>query len=191
MTIEIDVTLMKKLNLTLNQYVFVFGLLACKKDTIKLTKQQQIITDADIQHLKTKGYITEESTLTNELENIHFTTEFKQKVASPENFFEEFFEIYPTSVTRPDGSKDYLKGNIKKCRDVYKKTVGNDEAMHSHIIQCLKAEIKQKEQQRNMRFMKKMYNWLSQEEWRIAEEIIKDNGRTNQTNFTGYGTDIA
>lgn len=33
--------------------------------------------------------------------------------------FNEFYEVFPVYVTRPDGTKGFLRANINKCRKEY------------------------------------------------------------------------
>ena len=104
------------------------------------------------------------------------------------SFFDEFYELYPAYITRNDGSKDYLRANVNKCRQQYNKIVGESKELHDHILNCLKAELSDKHRKGKMGFMKRMWKWLTSNEWEAYEEHLNDDYSTNTTPI--YGTEI-
>ena len=90
---------------------------------------------------------------------------------------------------RPDGTKGFLRSNINKCRNEYKKIVGKSRAMHEHILECLKFEVSSKMMTGKLGYFKTMWKWLTQREWEVIEEQLQyEQGET--VNEISYGTTI-
>lgn len=116
------------------------------------------------------------------------TEKLEQIVAPSKDYFDLFYEMYPVYVLRPDGSKNYLRANVNKCRHMFKTLCGRSEAMAEHIIQCLDFEIKNKTAQGKLGYMKTMWNWITSRQWEAIEEEMQDSvtTKTEQT----YGTEL-
>ena len=93
-------------------------------------------------------------------------------------------------VTRPDGTKGFLRANINKCRKEYNRIVGKSKAMHEHLIKCLQFEIDNKMLTGKLGYMKTMWKWLTQREWEVMEEMMQEEDNVSQQNIYGYGTRI-
>lgn len=103
--------------------------------------------------------------------------------------FEEFLTVFPASTVRPNGTKDYLKTDIQRCKTVYNRLVKNNVSLHNTIINCLKFELQKRQSSNGMAFMKRLPNWLRSEEWKSYEQEIKDSNMNIIIN-TSYGTDL-
>ena len=177
-------------SLSLNQLVFV----SLVKNDIKVTNQNvsslvSLIDETEIQDLIDKNIITR--TIVGKKYKYELTNDFIQKMKASINttsFFDEFYELYPAYITRNDGSKDYLRANVNKCRQQYNKIVGESKELHDHILNCLKAELSDKHRKGKMGFMKRMWKWLTSNEWGAYEEHLNDDYSTNTTPI--YGTEI-
>ena len=177
-------------SLSLNQLVFV----SLVKNDIKVTNQNvsslvSLIDETEIQGLIDKNIITR--TIVGKKYKYELTNDFIQKMKASINttsFFDEFYELYPAYITRNDGSKDYLRANVNKCRQQYNKIVGESKELHDHILSCLKAELSDKHRKGKMGFMKRMWKWLTSNEWEAYEEHLNDDYSTNTTQI--YGTEI-
>jgi hypothetical protein len=90
------------------------------------------------------------------------------------DFFDELLQSYPTYVTRPDGSKDYLRMDLQRCRKYYSKVTGNKLAVHRHILECLQFEVTIKRREGKLCYMKRLPKWLASEEWKCYEQMMKD-----------------
>ena len=177
-------------SLSLNQLVFV----SLVKNDIKVTNQNvsslvSLIDETEIQDLIDKNIIAR--TIVGKKYKYELTDDFIQRMKASINttsFFDEFYELYPAYITRNDGSKDYLRANVNKCRQQYNKIVGESKELHDHILNCLKAELSDKHRKGKMGFMKRMWKWLTSNEWEAYEEHLNDDYSTNTTPV--YGTEI-
>jgi hypothetical protein len=106
------------------------------------------------------------------LESIEVTLQFLQLITQGD-MFEELYNIYPKDVTRPDGKKDYLRGNKLKCKIKYLKIVKENRTIHNTIIACLRHEVEQKEKTNSMMYMKRLLKWITDEEYKRFETYIK------------------
>lgn len=116
----------------------------------------------------------------------YLPTEKLLNIIKPEiDYFDQFYAVYPVYVTRPDGTKSYLRTNINKCRKMYTQIIGNSEIKAEHILQCLKFEIDKKMKSGKIGYMKTMWRWLVDHTWEESEQEMLDNQTTE-----GYGEDI-
>ena len=188
MIIEIDTKILDKIeNLTMNQLVFLSLVSNDNQNTYQnIQKLISLITENDIQDLINRKLISVEIQDTNKLYKItkEFISLFKSKV----DFFDEFYEAYPIYVTRPDGTKGFLRINVNKCRHEYSKITGKSRNMHEHIMQCLNSEIQEKMSTGKLGYMKTMWKWLVNREWENEEEKLKIEATTKPV--TVYGTDL-
>ena len=97
--------------------------------------------------------------------------------------------MYPISVARPDGIKDYLRGNISRSRKLYESHVGRSIEKHNMMLSALNFEITNRTISNKMGYMKRMYSWLLSEEWILYEEFLKDKTVQKQIDEV-YGTKI-
>lgn len=173
MILELDTSLLNKLNITINQLVFISLVLNDNQ-----TKNQDIhellsrVNEEDIQDLIQRNIITATkdngSMIYSPSEELISYT--KKDIDS---MFNEFYETFPVYVIRPDGTKGFLRSNINKCRKEYNRIVGKSKAMHQHIIDCLQYEIDNKMITGKIGYMKTMWKWLTQHEWECYEEQLK------------------
>src|SRR3972149_11595454 len=63
------------------------------------------------------------------------------QIISNGDFFDELVQVFPVSVIRPDGTKDFLRNDLKRCKVQYSKITKNKYFIHQHILECLKYEI--------------------------------------------------
>jgi predicted transcriptional regulator len=186
MLLEIDTSLLKKIDtLSLNQLVFLSLVLDNNQKSIKdVAAVVSQVSDNEIQDLIDKDLIIRDEK--NKKVTYKETSKLVEIITGGKDKFEEFKAIYPTVVTRPDGTKGFLQGNSKKCRDYYNKLVKNDMRMHEHIIKCLNYEIQNKTMTGKLGYMKTMWKWLTNHEWEIFEEQVQDEPITEQL----YGTEL-
>jgi hypothetical protein len=101
--------------------------------------------------------------------------------------FNELKELYPSYINRSDGIRDYLKTDIKRCEKLYTNYLkeGLEKTLsHNDVIDCLKAELNERENTGKMKYIKKFVKWLEAREW----EGYKD--KFTVTTNMRYGTDI-
>lgn len=115
------------------------------------------------------------------------------KVLAQGDFFDELVQVYPASVIRPDGVKDYLRTDLNRCRKLYAKITASKYIIHQSILECLQFEIALRRKENNIGYMKRLPKWLVSEEWKIYEQRIKDEGfeaLIMREEDLGYGTNL-
>jgi len=122
----------------------------------------------DYTRLKTRNLVKGELYTTSEL------TEDGKALIEGKDQFSEFLEKFPVSVIRKDGTKDYLRTDKKKAERLYKRITRGRKDIHEHILTCLTFEIKERQRNNNMMWMKKISNWLSSNEWENWNERMKE-----------------
>ena len=185
MILELDTSLLNKFSISINQLVF-----------ISLVLNDNQINNQDIHELLSR--VNEEEIQDLIQRNIIVVTiSDDNKIYSPskelldfikkneQSMFDEFYEVFPIYVTRPDGTKGFLRSNVNKCRKEYNRIIGKSKAMHEHIMSCLRYEIDDKLQTGKIGYMKTMWKWLTQHEWECYEEQMNE-----QQNTELYGTTV-
>lgn len=187
MIIEIDTDLLKIVdNLSMSQLVFLSLVL---KDNNQNNHQGilpliRLVSDSEIQDLVDRGLIQKKTTS----KGIAYKAvkSLVEKLTPKDTLFEQFRLHYPTMVTRPDGTKGFLRNNVKKCREYYNKLVKGDPNLHKRIIDALNYEISDKTMTGKLGYMKTMWKWLTSHEWELIEEQMN----IDQPNTTVYGTEL-
>ena len=189
MILELDTTLLDMYeDLSLNQLIFLT--LVLNEDQHKSQDIHSFlsrISENEIQELINNNFITVTTSGDNK---IYKTTDKLKNYSDREKtWFDEFYEVFPVYVMRPDGTKGFLRSNINKCRNEYNKIVGKSRAMHEHILECLKFEVSNKTMTGKLGYFKTMWKWLTQHEWEVIEEQLQyEQGET--VNENSYGTTI-
>lgn len=114
-------------------------------------------------------------------------------LVSEGDYFEEFYNMFPIKVYRPNGTIDYLRSDRSHCKKLYINITKRNKSKHEHILKCLNFEIKEREATGTLPFMKRMVNWLTSEEWKSIEDRLSDStdiiNKNNKTNMP-YGTEL-
>ena len=186
MIIEINTKILDIPDINLNQLVFLSVVLnknqKNNQDVHKLVSQ---ISDDEIQQLIDKELIT---SIERSNSITYQETDKLIKAITPEkDYFDQFYDMYPIYVLRPDGIKNYLRANVNKCRHLFNTISGHSEAMSEHLIECLKFEMDKKTREGKLSYMKTMWRWLVDHQWEETEEEMQD---TATNNVNSYGTDI-
>ena len=185
MTIELNLSLLEKEKINLNQLIFLSLVLNDNQyknqDVRKLVSQ---ISDVEIQDLISKELVT---LIEKGNTKVYNTTEKLLNDLKTERVnFDRFYNLYPIYVNRPDGTRGFLRANINKCRKEYNRIIGKSKAMHNHIMACLRYEIDDKMRTGKIGYMKTMWKWLTQHEWECYEEQMN----LEQQTANSYGTGI-
>ena len=188
MILEIDTSILDRIpNLSINQLVFLTLVLSdIKTINQDIQKLLSLVNEEEIHELELQGLILiklDESG--NQV--ISKTEKLNELLKEDKSMFDEFYDLFPVYVTRPDGTKGFLRSNINKCRKEYNRIIGKSKAMHEHIMACLKYEIDAKMQTGKLGYMKTMWKWLTQHEWETIEEQMKLEEPVNSYN---YGTEL-
>lgn len=169
MVLELDTSLFDKFNISINQAVFLTLVLnADQNNNQNIHKFLSRISEDDIQELVNNNIITVNTSGDNKIYSLSESS--KELLKEDKTWFDEFYEVFPVYVMRPDGTKGFLRSNINKCRKEYNKIVGKSKAMHEHIMYCLHREIENKMMTGKLGYMKTMWKWITQHEWEVIEE---------------------
>lgn len=175
MILEIDTSILDRIpELSINQLVFIS--LVLNDNQIKsqdIHKLLSRVNEEDIQGLIQHNIITETISGDNKIysPSEELLTQIKK---DEQSMFDEFYETFPVYVTRPDGTKGFLRSNINKCRKEYNRIIGKSKAMHEHIMDCLRFEIDDKMRTGKIGYMKTMWKWITQHEWESCEEQMNE-----------------
>ena len=184
MILELDISLLKTLNLSINQLAFISLVLSeNQKDHQDIQELLSRVNEEEIQDLIQRNIIitqTMNNGISYQLSDDIINTLRKRN----DSMFDEFYETFPVYVIRPDGTKGFLRANVNKCRKEYNRIVGKSHAMHEHIMDCLRYELDDKMRTGKLGYMKTMWKWLTQHEWECYEEQLKVKEEDT------YGTDI-
>lgn len=184
MILELDISLLKTLNLSINQLAFISLVLSeNQKDHQDIQELLSRVNEEEIQDLIQRNIIitqTMNNGISYQLSDDIINTLRKRN----DSMFDEFYETFPVYVIRPDGTKGFLRANVNKCRKEYNHIVGKSRAMHEHIMDCLRYELDDKMRTGKLGYMKTMWKWLTQHEWECYEEQLKVKEEDT------YGTDI-
>lgn len=146
------------------------------------------ISENEIQELVDSNIITVITSSDSKIYSISEDT--RKRLKQDKSWFDEFYEVFPVYVTRPDGTKGFLRSNINKCRKEYNRIVGKSRAMHKHLIKCLQFEIDNKMITGKIGYMKTMWKWLTQREWEVTEEEMQFSMEQDINNEVAYGANI-
>ena len=194
MVVDINTDFLINNKISANQFLLLSLLLADKRSILKdyllmnNVSVEQINTD--IAYLQEKGFLEGNVEGLYDLTFIRPTIKLRQLLNS-DDLFTEFLMTFPLKVTRNDGTLDYLRTDQSKARMLYLANTRGKKSIHDHILKCLKHEIKYREENGSMKYMKRMTSWLSSQEWESFEDQIDDLGNiTFKDTDLGYGTEL-
>lgn len=189
MIIELNTKLLDypdKLNL--NQLVFLSMVLDKnqKSNNQDVRKIVSLISDDEISYLIEQGLITsiERGNSITYQESEKLTA----YIEPDRSYFDQFYDMYPVYVVRPDGEKVYLRTNKNKCRNLYNSYVSKSYTKAKHINKCLVKELEKKTKLGKIGYMKTMWRWLQDHQWEeIEEEMLSEQ---QEQNTETYGTEL-
>lgn len=189
MIIELNTKLLdypEKLNL--NQLVFLSMVLDKnqKSNNQDVRKIVSLISDDEISYLIEQGLIT--SIERGNSITYQETDKLEAYITPDRSYFDQFYDMYPIYAIRPDGTKDYLRINKNKCRNLYNLYVSKSYTEAEHINNCLAKELEKKSKLGKLGYMKTMWRWLQDHQWEEIEEEMKDEQKI--VNNTAYGTEL-
>lgn len=183
MILELDTSLLNKFSISIDQLVFVSLVLNDNQ-----TNDQDIhellsrVSEEEIQDLIQRNIVV---VTTSDDSKIYSASkellDFIKK--DKDSMFDQFYEVFPVYVVRPDGTKGYLRSNINKCRKEYNRIIGKSRAMHDHIMNCLGFEIDDKMRTGKIGYMKTMWKWLTQHEWECYEEQMQEEQQYKEDSY--------
>lgn len=186
MLIEIDTIILDKYEISPNQYIFLYLLDNNKSDSSQAMHVSHINKD-DIIDLVNKRIVQCENTINGEpdISNISIRPIFSVALDTSK-CFDELLALYPVSVIRSDGTKDYLKTDTNRCRKSYNKIIGKNITKHQEIMDCLRFELDLRYNQGSLSYMKRLPKWIASEEWDVYKEAMKE----EQIKTVSYGQQL-
>lgn len=175
MILELDTNFFKLIeDLTINQLVFLTLVLNENKSNHQdIHEFLSRISEDEIQELVHRDYVV--VNVSDDRIEYHPSKKLIALTATEITYFDEFYEVFPVYVTRPDGTKGFLRANVNKCKKEYNKVVGKSRAMHEHLLECLKYEVSQKAMTGKLGYFKTMWKWITNREWEAIEDEMKFN----------------
>lgn len=173
MILELDTSLLTKLNISINQLVFLSLVMNNnQKDNQDIHELLSRVNEEEIQDLVNRNIVVVEY-LTNATSYNLSENTINIIKSKKDSMFDEFYNTFPVYVMRPDGTKGFLRSNINKCRKEYNQIVGKSSAMHEHIMKCLRYELEDKMRTGKLGYMKTMWKWITQHEWECYEDQLQ------------------
>jgi len=195
MILELDLHLLYKSNLTPNQFIFCQLINEGHYLILqKLIKETKFINNEGVIDLLSKEYIVsnEYFNLNNFESTLRFlksTEKFKKILPEKKDDpFEDLLSIYPAKIIRPDGSTDYLRTALKKCKIKYNNIVKRNASKHKLILSALEYELNIRKKENKLSYMKRLPKWLDDEEWQVYAQRMEDD--KNKTIDKSYGGDL-
>ena len=194
MIVDVNTDFLINNKLTANEFLLMSLILADKytilRDYYLINGISTDKVSEDIKSLHEKGLLEGYVAGAYDFTNLKPTTYLKSLVNS-DDLFKEFLNTFPLKVTRTDGTVDYLRTDQSKARMLYLAYTRGKKSIHDHILKCLKHEIKYRESNNSLKFMKRMTTWLSSQEWEAFEDQIDDLGQIAfKDNDSSYGTEL-
>lgn len=177
MKIEIDTDRLKELELTPDQYVYLylkfhkFPINDCIGWSILESKGYVKLTEGGIE-LRESAYQLFETT-------------------DEERLWIEFWSLFPMKVpNRSGGSRPLRASSLEAkdsqvCRKKYLAIIKGKPHLHDHIVKVLNAEVEMKRPIGDLQFMNAMEPWLNQRMWEKYEYLLED--KKKQAGIVGYG----
>jgi hypothetical protein len=187
MVINIDMTKLFRLKLTAGEY----ALLCLLAERKVLLAKQYVENDSSITSLTIHNLIERKLIHATEQENgVDVTKIIVRNIFLDEikkgDLFDELLAHYPIKVTRPDGTVDYLRNDLTRCRKLYNQLIKSGEVIHTEVMQCLAYEVYDRTSSNKMGYMKKLHKWLTSEEWQTWKQKL-DEVEIIGYNELGYG----
>jgi hypothetical protein len=193
MMLEVSLDTLTRCKITAHQFL-VTKLLHEKKfekleEYLTLTDSLQNLTN-DLNHLASIEFINwDVNDVSKDFKNIKILPTFIKQVSNG-SLFEELYDSYPIKVIRDGGIPDYLRTERYNSRRLYDMIVARNQSKHEHILKCLQYEVNHRESQGSMRYMKRMYKWIQDQEWRSFEERVGDTENVQTGKEVKYGTEL-
>lgn len=192
MNVELNTTMLIKKKITADEWLWLY--LLNKKAYDILLKYNEVSPIKNIlENLINKRlihYENQEEAI--DFNNIIIRSNFLDLIDS-KDYFDDILAIYPVKVIRADGTVDYLRTDLTRCRKDYAKLTKNNKDLHTRIVELLKFEIAMRTRDGKLAYMKRLPNWLVSEEWSTWEQYLNDHKSAfnNPVNKVGYGLDLA
>jgi hypothetical protein len=185
---EINSQVLVNLKITAHQFIIMMLVLneywGHLEEYLKASNSYENLSE-DLKYLADKSFLTYDSSNPHNYKSIVVQPPFMKAIGKDDRF-DELYLQYPTRITRPDGSVDYLRKDRRHCEQIYSIITKGSQDVHDHIMSCLRAELDYRHANGTINYMKRLGNWLSKREWENFEDIVANNIQIKEDN--NYGT---
>lgn len=179
MVIEINTDTLVEAKVTANQFLLAQLIYEDSWNIIKSIKELYD-TQEDFDTLTSAGYLKSSR-------NAYIVTPKFVALVKGQGMFEQLLALFPTSVLRPDGTKDYLRVGHERCKIRYNNIIKKSKARHDHIVKCLELEVNIRTQENKLGYMKRLANWLTAKEWEAWSPRLEE---ASSPKTISYGEDL-
>jgi hypothetical protein len=191
MNIELNTNTLIKKNITADEWLWLY--LLDKRAYDVLLKYQNISPlENHIDNLVTKRLVHNEPN-NLEFDKIIIRSNFTDLLDS-KDYFDDIMQEYPVKVIRPDGTTDYLRVDLNRCRKEYAKITKNNRELHIRIVDLLKFEVAQRTRDGKLSYMPRLPKWIDSQGWTAYEQYRNDLNpfiAGNQIESAGYGQGLS
>jgi hypothetical protein len=183
MTFSIDTDYLYKNSITAQEYTIAY-LFASNKQALNAYVRRFPLTMESLNRLiNAKLFINNNVPGGTDIKYIEPTEKFRKDFMGSNNFFEEFWDAYPTECIRADGSRATLKTNPVMMKKIYDNIVRHKPDLHAKIMSTLLDEINDRIGHGSLKWMKGIKNWIEDAKWEV-----QDNNK--QQDIIGYGDSL-
>jgi len=170
MEIHVKIEDLKKINLTLTQYLILWAIYN-KVEIIKYL----IIDETAIEDLKKRAFIFDKE------DGKRILTSLGLEVFEPTSvLFDEFIKTFPTRVTNQAGvvrvlspaSSSSLAG--QKIKRKWCAITKNNTEKQELLLNCLKAEVELRRKENNLYWMRNIETWLNKVTWEDYQYLLEE-----------------
>lgn len=161
--------------LSFEAYFILWSLYHKQKEYIhKYVENCRKIPTEDIRKLESEGYIIiNNSSIVDNVITIHhlqLTDKGKSLFTLPDidKLFDEFRKYYPSKI----GGRS-LHSDLKRCKALYKKIIGNSIETHSLLCKCAALYIEEKKRSNSEKYIQLLPSWLHQENYKMYMDDAK------------------
>ncbi|MBT8449861.1 MAG: hypothetical protein KJO69_09235 [Gammaproteobacteria bacterium] len=175
MTIEIDTNVLTDLDISADDFVYLYLLHAKAYDVIKV-----ISIKPNTEDLQSKGLIKLGERPEDDIVRQKFIDTIED---SFDRMWSELLSHFPLKVytngnVRILRAKDADARNNQKAKKAYHRVIGKNVAKHNKIVKCLKYELEFRKSNNSLGFMQMLQTWVNQATWEQYEDA--DVGKTEQ-----------
>jgi len=176
--ITINLSLLKKLKLNINEYLTLYTIYLRDKQHINIPFE--LIRRDEIQ-LAIVGLLKIKENHTYKL------SEKGLEVFEGSNLFDEFYKTFPRTVpTEGQGQRvvstnDTFGISAAFTHKIWDRQTKGDRNMQQHIIKCLRLELSDRTNHGTIRFLHNINTWLRQGDWEKYEYLINEKNPNNIT----------
>jgi hypothetical protein len=185
MIIKIDTDYLIKNSITAQDYLIAYLWINSRDYLNMLLKIEPISIESINRLVKAKLLINNGEPGNTNINLFAATNKLKKDISikGADSKFLEFWDLYPLSVIRIDGSRSVVRTRPEDCKKLYKKIIEENPTAHTKIIKFLTDDVHNRTMTDTLKWMPSMKRWLEERAWESAEIETKNN-------VVGYDTSL-